>query len=92
MPRPALLAWVLVVAACSKDSQPAGTQAATSSPSPSGQVVLSVVYGSEKKTWLEEQAKAFQATGPKTKGGRAIVVKTQPMGSGEATQGSSPGR
>jgi Ca-activated chloride channel family protein len=46
-----------------------------------------IAYGSEKKTWLEEQAKAFNASGAKTKSGKAIEVQTQAMGSGEAATG-----
>jgi Ca-activated chloride channel homolog len=61
---------------------PAGSTAAASSP-----VTLRIAYGSEKKTWLEEQAAAFKSTGSKTRSGRAIQVELQAMGSGEATAG-----
>jgi Ca-activated chloride channel family protein len=48
-------------------------------------VEVRIAYGSEKKTWLEEQAKAFLGT--KTKSGRAIRLEARAMGSGEAVQG-----
>ncbi len=47
-------------------------------------VTLSIAYGSEKKTWLEAQIKAFQASGGKTASGRPIKVDARAMGSGEA--------
>ena len=50
-------------------------------------VRLTVAYGSEKKTWLEEQAAAFKASGAKTKSGRPVAVELKAMGSGEAVQG-----
>src|SRR5262245_13011543 len=46
---------------------------------------LLLVYGSEKKSWLEEQVAAFAATGPRADG-RPIRVETRAMGSGEAVQ------
>jgi Ca-activated chloride channel family protein len=49
-------------------------------------VVLTVAYGSEKKSWLEEQARAFERSGAKTKSGRPIRVEGRAMGSGEAVQ------
>src|SRR5262249_6932257 len=101
--RPLLLTLGIVLIACSSSKEPTppptGQGKASPQPEPkpqpppaAGQVTLSVVYGSEKKTWLEEQAKAFQAAAPKTKSGKAITVKTQAMGSGEATQGILSGQ
>jgi Ca-activated chloride channel family protein len=94
--RPGLLGIVIALAACGKGREPAATSSTGSAPVPPqpepGRVTLSVVYGSEKKTWLEEQAKAFQATAPKTRGGKPITVETKAMGSGEATQGIVAGR
>jgi Ca-activated chloride channel family protein len=49
-------------------------------------VALVVAYGSEKKTWLEDQVKRFQASSAKTKSGKLIQIKTLAMGSGEAVQ------
>lgn len=45
---------------------------------------LVIAYGSEKKTWFEEEAKAFEATAPKSTSGRPIKVVARAMGSGEA--------
>jgi Ca-activated chloride channel family protein len=58
------------------------TIAATANP-----LTLIVAYGSEKKTWLEEQAASFKASGAKTRKGRPIVIQPQAMGSGEAVAG-----
>jgi Ca-activated chloride channel family protein len=49
-------------------------------------IPLVVAYGSEKKTWLEEQAKAFAASGARTKAGKSIRVDLRASGSGEAVK------
>jgi len=49
-------------------------------------VRLVVAYGSEKKTWLEEQARAFVASGGKLRSGKPIRIEPHAMGSGEAMQ------
>ncbi|MEO7329017.1 MAG: substrate-binding domain-containing protein, partial [Minicystis sp.] len=91
--------FLLLFTACDPPSSGGGSSTgATSSdaPRPSGgpvaaapqnPVTLVIAYGSEKKTWLEEQATAFKAAGGKTKSGRPIVVQTKAMGSGEASSG-----
>ncbi len=50
-------------------------------------LTVSLAYGSEKKAWLEEQAKAFAVSSPKTAAGRCITVDLKAMGSGEVTLG-----
>lgn len=55
-------------------------------------VAVSIAYGSEKKTWLEEEARAFEASGARTKSGRPIRIEAKAMGSGEAVQGILDGR
>src|SRR5713101_7433291 len=54
---------------------------------PPAPVGVRIAYGSEKKTWLEEQASAFQQAAPRTKAGRPIRLQLKAMGSGEAVQG-----
>jgi Ca-activated chloride channel family protein len=93
------LLWLFLVllAGCDKttsDSTPAASgssappkASASTAPPLANALTITVAYGSEKKTWLEEQAAAFKASGAKTKSGRPIVVQTQAMGSGEAVQG-----
>jgi len=49
-------------------------------------VTITLAYGSEKRTWLEEQLKLFGATSPRTTSGRPIRVEARAMGSGEAQQ------
>ena len=86
--------WVHAIAvcaaltACKKKSderprpaaEPGGVPAAAKGPP----VALSILYGSEKKTWLEEAATAFEQSGATTKSGRPIDVVPKAMGSGEA--------
>ena len=69
------------------DTPPKASAAPSAAPVVGNPLTITVAYGSEKKTWLEEQAAAFKASGAKTKSGRPIVVQTQAMGSGEAVQG-----
>ena len=47
-------------------------------------VEVSILYGSEKKSWLEEQITRFNAAGATTKAGQPIHVTGKPTGSGEA--------
>jgi len=81
MVRTALVA-LLVLAACQR---PTGSSAQPASP-PAAPVVLRLAYGSEKKTWLEEQATRFVVSGARTRAGRPIRVDLRAMGSGEAVQ------
>jgi Ca-activated chloride channel family protein len=61
----------------------------TPAPAPSpaaAPLTLTIVYGSEKKTWLEEQAKSFESTKPTIASGKPIKIDARAMGSGEALQ------
>lgn len=85
--------WVLVglvvLAACGSksddpaQSKPQGSAKPQAGP-PKPTVEVSILYGSEKKTWLAEQIDAFNASGAKTKGGAPIHVTGKAVGSGEA--------
>ncbi|MDW8148384.1 MAG: substrate-binding domain-containing protein [Roseiflexaceae bacterium] len=44
-------------------------------------VEVSIVYGSEKRAWLEEAVQKFNAAGQKTASGATIQVTATPMGS-----------
>src|SRR5262245_54556571 len=46
-------------------------------------IQLSILYGSEKKTWLDEQIKSFNASRTAI-AGRPIFVAGKAIGSGEA--------
>lgn len=85
-----VLAVVLSLAACKQSSEgnPGAAKPASQPAMVSGgpAVVLTVAYGSEKKSWFEEQARAFEQSGAKTKSGRPIKVEGKAMGSGEAVQ------
>lgn len=80
--------FLLLLVGCDPPKREEATKASPSSaPAAGNPVILTVAYGSEKKTWLEEQAAAFQAAGARTKSGRPIAVQPLAMGSGEAVQG-----
>ncbi len=75
--------WIAAVAAlvhlgCTDHDKPAGREAAK----PDGAVELPILYSSEKKTWLAEQAAGFHGT---LKDGRPIHVAATPIGSGEGS-------
>jgi Ca-activated chloride channel homolog len=72
------VAAISLLAGCrSKESTPAKVP-------PVQAVVLRVAYGSEKRAWLEEQVRLFEATSPRTASGRPIRVAASAQGSGEA--------
>ncbi len=85
---------LIVLAACKEEASSSGAaKAQEGKPGASGRaLVLTVAYGSEKKTWLEEQARAFEQSGAKTKSGRPIRIDGKAMGSGEAVQEIVSGR
>src|SRR5262245_27703604 len=56
------------------------------------QVVVSVVYGSEKKDWLEPLVKQYNDAQHKTADGSVIEVQTSVMGSIEAVNGILAGQ
>jgi len=83
---------VAVAAACGGEkkekprSQP-GEAATEAKPAAAGQpLTLTILYGSEKKSWLDEAARAFEASGAATRSGRPIKIDGRAMGSGEAEQ------
>jgi Ca-activated chloride channel family protein len=98
--RVVVCALAVITAGCpdsKKDPQkdPTGgntASTATSKPAPAGAVRVTIAYGSEKKTWFEDQAKKFQASGAKTASGKPIVLDLKAMGSGEAVQAITSGQ
>jgi len=54
---------------------------------PAGSVQVSIIYGSEKKEWLEPLVKEFNAARNKTASGAVITVEAVPMGSIESVRG-----
>ncbi len=72
------------ISACKRSDSPPSQ--ALPPPPPPAAVTVVLAYGSEKKSWLEEQARAFAATNPKTRSGKLIRVNPRAMGSGEAVQ------
>jgi Ca-activated chloride channel homolog len=89
-------ALILLLTGCdtksgSAPSQEPSIKPSAEDPKAAASVTVTVAYGSEKKTWLEEQIKAFEAADPKSKSGRPIRIKADAMGSGEAMQGIASG-
>ena len=79
-----------------KDDSASGTAASASAGKdsaavPANAITITIAYGSEKKAWLEDQAKKFQASGAKTSAGRPILIEGKAMGSGEAVQAIKDG-
>src|SRR5262245_31549517 len=83
----------IAVAGCKDNDKPADPKPAPSPvrsgwapPRPATDttpIEISIVFGSEKRSWLDEQIKSFHATSPQLRG-RPIHVSGTPMGSGEA--------
>jgi Ca-activated chloride channel homolog len=99
--RAVLLLWTfaLVLFGCPDRPAPRADDAGASATGPSAvaptkgaPVTLTIAYGSEKKTWLDEQVKAFLASSPKTASGRAIAIDAKAMGSGEALTAITSGQ
>ena len=85
----ALLVAVALLTACrgcpGKATAP-GAQGSGGARAGTEPVTVTMAYGSEKRTWLEEQLRLFAATSPRTASGRPIKVEAKAMGSGEAQQ------
>ena len=73
-----------LLTACSNSGGATGTRTAP----PSGNTVkVTVIYGSEKKDWLEPQVVKFNAARLKTVAGATVVVEATAMGSVESADG-----
>src|SRR5215469_1704650 len=59
---------------------------------PRGSLELVFPYGSEKEKWINDATAAFNRSGIKTSGGKAIFVRSLPMGSGESIDNILSGR
>lgn len=76
-----MTAFALVLSACGTNDSPAAT-APTAIPADA--VQINILYGSEKKDWLEAVTKTFNASNVKTADGKPIVVTTKAIGSLES--------
>jgi len=74
-----------------KDNGVTIASASASAGVPANAVTITIAYGSEKKSWFEDQSKKFTASGAKTTTGRPIVINLKPMGSGETITGIKDG-
>ena len=82
-----LLGLLGLLAACGDSGQqaaPGGGTSQAESQSPANTLDLYFIYSSEKKTWLEDVTKQFNAAGHKTQDGKTIHVEIEAMGSGES--------
>src|SRR6185369_3104372 len=89
----ALLALVAAVG-CFQVGQQAGVAADTgkkAEPDPNV-VELTFTYGSEKKSWIDDVTREFNAAGKKLPDGRTIRVNAIPLGSGECVEEILAGR
>jgi len=89
----ALLA-VLAAVGCFQVGQQASVAAGTEKKAEADPTVveLTFTYGSEKKSWIEDVTKEFNAAAKKLPDGRTIRVKAIPLGSGECVAEIFAGR
>lgn len=73
-----------LLTACSNSGGATGTRTA---PTSANTVKVTVIYGSEKKDWLEPQVVKFNAARLKTVAGTTVVVEATAMGSVESADG-----
>lgn len=80
----------MVLVGCGKGEQggsapgPAGSAQPKAKLGDVGSVEVPILYGSEKKTWFDEQIAGFNASNATTKSGQRIHVTGKAVGSGEA--------
>lgn len=81
-----LLATLALGSACKKRESAAreGQVPAKAAPTETSPLELVIVYGSEKKTWLEDELTRWNESQPKLASGRPVRAVGRPMGSGEA--------
>jgi Ca-activated chloride channel family protein len=84
-----LFLFGLLAAGC-KNQPPASKE--TPAAAPRGALELVFPYGSEKEKWINDVTAAFNRGGAKTKSGKTIFVRAQPMGSGETIDNILSGR
>ncbi|HZO15047.1 MAG TPA: VWA domain-containing protein [Polyangiaceae bacterium] len=78
-----LVGLIALWSACETEKTDTPQPEATGSTAPAtGGIELNIVYGSEKKAWLQDAIQAFNASPAAKLDGKPIVVKGTPMGSG----------
>jgi Ca-activated chloride channel family protein len=77
------LAAAAVAVSCKQEGSKAGGSGGGGQRPDPDAISLTIVYGSEKKTWLDEQIRAFNASRTQL-AGHPIYVTGKAMGSGEA--------
>ena len=84
-----LVFFLSFVSGCKSQPSP---QRESATQAPRGALELLFPYGSEKENWIKDVTAAFNRSGAKTQSGRAIFVRTVPMGSGELIDNILSGR
>ncbi len=80
-----LLSLIVVLTACNGNNGGNGSNSATSGPQAATDAIhVKFVYGSEKKAWVDDVTKTFNAGQTKTASGKPIFVDTEPIGSGDS--------
>ncbi|MBO9390795.1 MAG: VWA domain-containing protein [Roseiflexus sp.] len=80
---PHILRWLLILVLVAPALTACGGNGMSIAPG-RNTVEISIVYGSEKRAWLEEMVEKFNAAGQKTAGGATIRVVATPMGSADS--------
>jgi Ca-activated chloride channel family protein len=82
---PAAFLVALLLTACRPAAEPAAPAAERDGKAAADDktVELLFTYGSEKEAWIKDVTEAFNKSGAKTAGGKAVTVKAVPTGSGE---------
>jgi Ca-activated chloride channel family protein len=89
----ALLAGVLVGCDDRKSTASSAPAAAAPAAKPAAPAIeLLLLYGSEKKEWINDVTSSFNASGAALPDGRQVRVRVVPMGSGEAIDEVLSGR
>src|SRR5262244_3937211 len=84
-----VLVSLLLVHGC---KSPSDSSREAAKVAPRGSLELIFPYGSEKEKWINDATAAFNRSGTKTSTGKAIFVRTLPMGSGESIDNILSGR
>jgi Ca-activated chloride channel family protein len=91
----AALLFVLAAVGCSQVGPEAGAATADTEKKAAADpnvVELTFTYGSEKKSWIEDVTREFNAAGKKLPDGRTVRVNAIPLGSGECVEEVLAGR
>ena len=81
-----------LVIGCGFGSGGSGSTTGTTTGAPSGALEISMLYGSEKKVWIDDVVKTFNAQQAKSTSGKPIYVTATAIGSAESMNQILDGR